>query len=212
MVASKTLAQRANLNMEASKVLTGKAHESTRKLESITSEMHQIAQKTKQETVSMRTITLVTLFFLPGTKTEAYFKDIGPVKKLLAVLFPNGAPKLDPEIIRKKYVKVFLILLLTGNGHFIELFVRHDSLCDQYLPFRSRPTHFPNSAGDADFFTSFYRKQWEFCARIFRNETHQQFDEKDLILPIISREKLGSGGSATVLKIELHPAYNKLFK
>jgi hypothetical protein len=29
--------------------------------------MHQIAQKTKQETESMRIITLVTLFFLPGT-------------------------------------------------------------------------------------------------------------------------------------------------
>jgi ribose/xylose/arabinose/galactoside ABC-type transport system permease subunit len=29
--------------------------------------MHDIARKTKQETVSMRIITLVTLFFLPGT-------------------------------------------------------------------------------------------------------------------------------------------------
>jgi hypothetical protein len=28
--------------------------------------MHEIAEKTKQETVSMRIITLVTLFFLPG--------------------------------------------------------------------------------------------------------------------------------------------------
>lgn len=30
-------------------------------------EMYEIAQKTQQETVSMRIITLVTLFFLPGT-------------------------------------------------------------------------------------------------------------------------------------------------
>lgn len=67
MEASKTLARKANQNMEASKILAGKAHESTRNMEVITREMHVIAQKTKQETVSMRIITLVTLFFLPGT-------------------------------------------------------------------------------------------------------------------------------------------------
>ena len=61
------LARRANRNMEANKVLAGKANESTRSMEAITREMHVIAHKTKQETVSMRIITLVTLFFLPGT-------------------------------------------------------------------------------------------------------------------------------------------------
>lgn len=67
--------------MEASKFLAIKAHQSTRNMEVITrdtqsstsnmekstKDMHEIAQKTKQETVSMRIITLVTLFFLPGT-------------------------------------------------------------------------------------------------------------------------------------------------
>lgn len=67
MEASKTLAQRANQNMEASKEIASKAHESTCNMEAITREMHLIAEKTKQETVSMRIITLVTLFFLPGT-------------------------------------------------------------------------------------------------------------------------------------------------
>lgn len=36
-------------------------------MEAMTEAMHHIAVKTKQETVSMRVITLVTLFFLPGT-------------------------------------------------------------------------------------------------------------------------------------------------
>lgn len=39
----------------------------TRSMEQLTREMHELAKKTKQETVSMRIITLVTLFFLPGT-------------------------------------------------------------------------------------------------------------------------------------------------
>ena len=75
MEASKTLARRANRNMEASKVLADKAHESTRNMEAITHEMHIIAQKTKQETVSMRVITLVTLFFLPGTFISVRYRS-----------------------------------------------------------------------------------------------------------------------------------------
>ena len=33
----------------------------------MTYQMHEVATKTEQETVSMRIITLVALFFLPGT-------------------------------------------------------------------------------------------------------------------------------------------------
>ena len=36
-------------------------------MEKVTDEMSKIARKTKTETVSMKIITLVTLFFLPGT-------------------------------------------------------------------------------------------------------------------------------------------------
>jgi hypothetical protein len=39
----------------------------TSNMEHLTREMNELAQKTTQETVSMRIITLVTLFFLPGT-------------------------------------------------------------------------------------------------------------------------------------------------
>jgi len=53
--------------MEASRLLTKKAQLSADNMESMTSEMSEIARKTKQETVLMRIITLITLFFLPGT-------------------------------------------------------------------------------------------------------------------------------------------------
>jgi hypothetical protein len=50
-------------------------------MELVTDSMHQIAKKTEQETVSMKIITLVTLFFLPGTfisvsQAQTYFKTI----------------------------------------------------------------------------------------------------------------------------------------
>jgi hypothetical protein len=53
--------------MQANKGLAKKAQLSAEKMEKMTRDMHAIARKTKQETVSMRIITLVTLFFLPGT-------------------------------------------------------------------------------------------------------------------------------------------------
>jgi Mg2+ and Co2+ transporter CorA len=53
--------------MEASNKFTRKAQESADRMEKITVNMHEIAKKTKQETVSMKIITVVTLFFLPGT-------------------------------------------------------------------------------------------------------------------------------------------------
>ena len=84
--------------MQASKVLAIKAHQSSRNMELIaqrtqlstinmeksTWDMHDIAHKTKQETVSMRIITLVTLFFLPGTFISVSFLADSPRAILIA--------------------------------------------------------------------------------------------------------------------------------
>lgn len=44
-------------------------------MQAMTEAMHLLAVKTKQETVSMRVITLVTLFFLPGTFISVRYLD-----------------------------------------------------------------------------------------------------------------------------------------
>ncbi|KAL8893307.1 MAG: hypothetical protein Q9192_005397 [Flavoplaca navasiana] len=54
-------------NTRSNKLLASESHKSTRKMEKVTHEMSLIARETKTETVSMKIITLVTLFFLPGT-------------------------------------------------------------------------------------------------------------------------------------------------
>jgi len=53
--------------MEASRNFALEAQASTSEMQRMTEEMNKLAQKTKKETVSMKIITLVTLFFLPGT-------------------------------------------------------------------------------------------------------------------------------------------------
>lgn len=54
-------------SVKANEFFAKKAQISADHMEGMTNEMHEIAKKTKQETVSMRVITLVTLFFLPST-------------------------------------------------------------------------------------------------------------------------------------------------
>jgi hypothetical protein len=52
--------------MEAAKL-------SASNMELMTENMHVIAKKTEVETISMRIITVVTLFFLPGTFISVWF-------------------------------------------------------------------------------------------------------------------------------------------
>jgi hypothetical protein len=54
-------------NVIANRELSYKAQLSADRMEKMTASMRQIAEKTEQETVSMRIVTIVTLFYLPGT-------------------------------------------------------------------------------------------------------------------------------------------------
>ena len=54
-------------NTQASQSLARISQDSAQSMEDITRNMRTLARKTKTETVSMKIITLVTLFFLPGT-------------------------------------------------------------------------------------------------------------------------------------------------
>jgi hypothetical protein len=79
--------------MEASKLLAEKAQQSAENMETMTKDMNAIAVKTKQETVSMRIITLVTLFFLPGTFISvSYFL----FNQMVHILLPSKSPVLVP--------------------------------------------------------------------------------------------------------------------
>ena len=52
---------------KASEFYAKESRESAARMEIMTVKMQDLAMKTKQETVSMRVITTVTLFFLPAT-------------------------------------------------------------------------------------------------------------------------------------------------
>ncbi|KAF4628548.1 hypothetical protein G7Y89_g9603 [Cudoniella acicularis] len=71
--------------VEANKAIAKRSQVSAERMEAMTEGMHSIAQKTKEETVSMRIITLVTLFFLPGTYVSQRDYE-QPIQAFLAFL------------------------------------------------------------------------------------------------------------------------------
>jgi hypothetical protein len=84
-------------------------------------------------------------------------------------------------------------------------------LSDIHLPFNPErpPAHAPHTAGDQSFWQEFCKAQWKFCARVME-ELSDKHIESDQILPIISKKRLGGGGSANIWLVKIHPFYNKL--
>lgn len=150
----------------------------------------------------------------PIKPIQAYFVNnkFEKLNDVLAALFrPQDPPDLA-EVIVQRYTAVFSILLYIGKGTFIEHFAEHSSLDDGHLPLdpSSKPVFFPRSSG-GDLFERFCRQQWRFCCPTFRqNHLNNEHFHEERILPILSKERLGQGGSAVLHKIRLYDEYNEL--
>ncbi|KUJ17136.1 uncharacterized protein LY89DRAFT_585234 [Mollisia scopiformis] len=99
-------------NAAASMTFAAKSQESannmermTRKMEELTVDMNELAQKTTQETVSMRIITLVTLFFLPGTFISTIMST-----DIVRFQGPNGGP--GPKTFQAEALKLYVYITL----------------------------------------------------------------------------------------------------
>ncbi|KAH8707100.1 hypothetical protein GQ44DRAFT_691570 [Phaeosphaeriaceae sp. PMI808] len=126
------------------------------------------------------------------------------IKKLLEI---TTSQSLKWEVVRTKYLAVFMILLTIDRGIYITHFIRHNHLADAFLPFQNEgnwPSDFRM------FFEKFEQAQGEFCAQVLSSDT---LDDKDLgekiVVPIIACEVLKEGDSKTS-KVQIHPDYNRM--
>ena len=150
--------------------------------------------------------------FIPFSDLETYLKAQAKTKKLLQALNLERLHDVNLEMLEENYLRVFMILILIGKGRYIECFTQRGNLRDSQLPFLEKPTHFPIDPEDPKFWESFYVTQFELCAHHFhRNENYNKIEDP-CILPIISKDFIGSGGSADIYKVTLHPYYDKLGK
>lgn len=97
--------------------LAREAQTSTKNMEAMTQAMHTIAHETKMEAVNMRIITLVTLFFLPGTFVSVSVAlylvaalGLTPIETLMStpiVHYPE-----DQRIVNRDALNLFLAISL----------------------------------------------------------------------------------------------------
>ncbi|KAB2577294.1 hypothetical protein DBV05_g4043 [Lasiodiplodia theobromae] len=147
--------------------------------------------------------------YVPQQRIDEYFKADKNIGQILQRLDPDGNLKVYQNTIVQKYSKVFCTLLLIGQGHHIETFVRHFGLCDLRLPFEQKPEHFPIGDDGVDFFERFKAEQWQFCAQPLTYNMNLVYEDAQ-ILPIMTKDRIGDGGSSDIFKITLHQAYDEL--
>lgn len=152
--------------------------------------------------------------FMSLPDLQIYLKTENRTTKLLRALSVEGVHQGRIQHLEKYYIRVFIILILIGKGRYIEHFVQHANLRDPHLPFLEKPRHFPVDPTDPpfsdSFFESFFEKQFSFCPHLFGyNENSLKLEDR-CVLPIVSKEVLGHGGSAAIYKIKLHPHYDEL--
>lgn len=148
--------------------------------------------------------------FMPLLDLQDYLKAEKRTTKLLRALSVEGVHQGLIELLEKYYIRVFIILTRIGKGRYIEHFVQHQNLRDPRLPFLEKPAHFPIDPNDPTFWDKFYENQFAFCPHYFCYNENSLKLEDHCVLPIISKEVLGHGGSAAIYKIKLHPQYDQL--
>ncbi|OCL06940.1 hypothetical protein AOQ84DRAFT_67856, partial [Glonium stellatum] len=148
--------------------------------------------------------------FLPESDLKDYFADDDRLRGILKLLFENQTPfPIRFTQIRNRYLKVFAILLCAEAGNWITHFEHYDSLSDEKLPFYQPPENFPPEIGAPGLFKEFQERQWRFCAPKL-NFARSKVWKPLRVLPIISKEPLGAGGSAATFKVVVHPEYDNL--
>lgn len=148
--------------------------------------------------------------FVPFPKLQVLFLDHERTTRLLHCIFGSDRRSpIEPKDINGGYERIFAILLLIGRGPYIEQFIQ-SGVGDLRLPFDALPNDLPVLAGDPDFFSAFFRCQWQFCAHVFEQSYNRSKLRNEAVLPVTSMRGIRSGPNVDVMMIVIHPAYNRL--
>ena len=138
--------------------------------------------------------------------------NVERIESLLGDLFPGPSEQRPSAgIIHDGYLRPFAILLCQGAGEMIKYFIRYESLGDSALPFYQQPKEFPRSTTQ-DMWGKFYREQWHYCALNLSFDMDKQLDCDQILplLPIDSKDHLGTGRSASTYLVSVDPQFDAL--
>ena len=152
--------------------------------------------------------------YIPDSVIEKSFHSTHDVEHLIAATFDLRrndmvAPPVSVKGLQERYPKVFTILLSINRGTYIRGFMERAGLEDSKLPFRARPSNFPDHQLDP-FWPKFESNQWMFCAPEIHYNRSMDWRNPNLILPFQYVKLLDSGATATTYLIKINPSYNRL--
>ncbi|KAF7544091.1 hypothetical protein G7Z17_g10225 [Cylindrodendrum hubeiense] len=114
--------------------------------------------------------------------------------------YPNP-PVQDPATITKRFLRVFSLLIYTGNVSFLEDFVEA-KLEDNKFPIDKAPSSWPDTRPYHKLFNQVNESQWMFFPlTIEPNGLYNQTLSARQILPIDEKEEIKTGVSVSVCKI-----------
>ncbi|KAL9599629.1 MAG: hypothetical protein Q9219_003713 [cf. Caloplaca sp. 3 TL-2023] len=145
----------------------------------------------------------------PSKVLEEYASS-GKIEAILDLLFKDD-PQSKPsaELVRRFYLRPFVILICAGHPLEISCFLKYQDLRDDHLPFHTCPASFPALSESDQRWIHFYEQQWIFCAVELHYGMGLKLGPRD-VLPITRREPKASGASASISTIDVHPDYDKL--
>lgn len=147
--------------------------------------------------------------FLSLTAVRQYFEENEYIRRILhEVLSRDGLPvrPIDFKIILNNYIRILCILIEIGKERNLELFMSH-GVNDLLLPLY--PDRLSILTSNPNLNRAFFDCQWKYCVPEFNARLANTTFDKDRILPIVSKEKIGEGSTATIYQIKLHPLYDK---
>lgn len=108
--------------------------------------------------------------------------------------------------------KVFAILVLTNNVHYLRNFIEADGFqrtgWDGRLPLQE--SHVESIIPCSTDSIKFYETQWEFLAPVFGGDrSHRQLHDR-VVLPFIKDEYLAEGGFGKISKVSLPRGHHKM--
>jgi hypothetical protein len=148
--------------------------------------------------------------YIPRSALDEYWS-----KKNISLVLASFSPRLnfDVGVIKRQYLRIFSTLVYTGRDtveSLADLFISRN-LSDEKLPWRSRPSEWPDELFFRDFFAGMAKHQWQFFPLPFHpDQLHDHRIHDERILPINWGTQIAHGTAASVHAFEIHPEFNHL--
>ncbi len=150
--------------------------------------------------------------YVPYSALVTYWTT-GSISRVLRAFPGSGRLDIDIDLIKRRYLRIFSTLVYTSPAavnNFQNLFISKN-LDDKRLPWRSRPSEWPDEKFFRDFFKQIAPHQWQFFPFDFsRDNLHDLRIDDECILPIDPTTPIAQGSAATIERFEVHPESNNL--